>query len=342
MLQHWRHSVRLLPRGTMSSSCISRNTYVTVSREPSRNRRWYGNDASFSHDNGNNVSGNRSQDNRNVFKDKEIFDSIIEMVQNGVSKKTQKEDVNKENSDGTETGSNIKHHNFMQEILLKLEESTKQETAWKQSSVTNNRIVPNDKKLWINDTTSLIAVNKFIELVQDQITTDWGTMNYLTYMLKQFKDRDKSMDTSLELVKPVAVHDIYKIPEPLMLTVPYIIPRLITSHLPKAVNWPPLRQLQMYEYVINFCLEGGKREADSVGKEGAKHHWKDVDACDMTTYIAVCNTEFYNNYLTTSWLVHQDTQRLQHILNTMQINGVFIDEQTEKIIANFNKFLTSS
>lgn len=262
-------------------------------------------------------------DDKSVYKstkltkeDQKIFNSILELVERNPTVKVDPDSVSQDEAS---------RQNFMKEILLRLEESgarTRSTVKKDQDSGTEE-----DKGgSGMVDSGFLVVLDKFVECVQKNVKTDWDMMEYLRHVLQQFNQRNKTLDARGSVVEPVATDDIYVLPEPLILTVPYLVPRLIGGTLGEDSSWPASRQLQMYEMVVDCCLHGAWEHP--VSHSDALPN----SSRDMSAYVAVCNAVFYNGLLRTHWRVHRDAASLQQIVGLMGQNGLTVSRETEKFL----------
>ena len=150
------------------------------------------------------------------------------------------------------------------------------------------------------------------QLEQEDGITDYTLLEHIQSLLQQFTSRNGSLDTLNRDNQPVEIINTIKqwnekhpgkLPEPLIVTIPYVVLQLLTS--PKFRVSSP-RRYSLALYVYNQCK----------------------NCQDLSLYLNMCDAAFYNVLLELSWENDRSVHRLVELTAEMTTNGILGDLET--------------
>ena len=159
------------------------------------------------------------------------------------------------------------------------------------------------------------TMEPYINWLSTQLKTDYDMLEYVKSAIQEFLTRDRSYDKALSM-KPIQMMEIVKkncettptkLPQPYVITLPYVITTLLRSPL---FDIPPERKYTIATYVFQRCKQ----------------------TTDLSLYINVCNVDFYNLLLRLSWENFGQLHTLSKITSEMNINGVTGDIHTVELL----------
>ena len=159
------------------------------------------------------------------------------------------------------------------------------------------------------------TMEPYIKWLSTQLKTDYDILEYVKSEIQEFLTRDRSQDKALSM-KPIQMMEILKkncevtptkLPQPYVITLPYVITTLLRSPL---FDIPSDRKYTIATYVFQRCKQ----------------------STDLSLYINVCNVDFYNLLLKLSWENFGQLHTLSKITSEMNINGVTGDIYTVELL----------
>lgn len=161
------------------------------------------------------------------------------------------------------------------------------------------------------------SLEPYLKNLLENLKTDYQVLTSLESMLVEFSHRDKRQDslhassTSKLMNHIKSQSETYpsKIPEPLVVTIPFLIVKLCDG---ETVPLPRDRILSFLTYIYDYC----KRNSD------------------ISMYLNVCDVDFYNALIKFHWDCFKEIPEIQRLTNEMNINGILGDIYTVEILDN--------
>lgn len=167
-----------------------------------------------------------------------------------------------------------------------------------------------------------IAMKPYLSISFEPIQSDYDALMYLQKLIKEYTLRDRKLDDDysvqsqsiLKNITDACKADPTKLPMPYKITIPNAIVGLLTS---PEILLSIERKYTLVSYVYQECKKSQ----------------------DISMYLNICNTDFYNILLQLSWDNFKEIHQLHQLITEMTINGVIGDIHTVQILDKIVKDL---
>lgn len=162
------------------------------------------------------------------------------------------------------------------------------------------------------------VMQPYMDTLQPDTTSDYTLLSRIQSLLSQFSARDKAHDSLNRDSQPVEIINTIKqwneehpgaLPEPLVVTVPWVVQRLLTA---REFALSPARRYSLALYVYHQCKQ----------------------CRDLSLYLNLCDAAFYNLLLRLSWANDRSVHRLVELTAEMTTNGILGDLETVALLDN--------